>query len=773
MQCFTRQGTKAEEKALDEESQRIAAENASRLGLQDDADLKFLLKGCSLCKVRSSSWKKDRFYKLQEDCKTIWYDSKKINRCAADNIFSIKDIECIRQGHESEGLKHHASDNPSNRCLSIIFKDYARTNLDLVAKSEADANHWVSGLNKVIKNSGSMSKIQKLEHWVSIRLQKADKNKDNMMTFEELKDFLHDINIEVEDLYAKELFKKYDQSGSNKLKKEEIEEFYKELTKQEEIDNAFIEYSGKDGTMTEAVLLKFLREKQKEDVGPEYAARLIEKYELNEIAKKDSKMTRDGFLMYLLSPEGNILNPAHKEVYQDMKQPLSHYFISSSHNTYLMVGQLNGPSSTEAYVKALSKGCRCMELDCWDGSDGEPVIYHGYTFTSKILFKDVIQAIKSYAFKASQYPVVLSLENHCSLEQQTMMAQHMKNILGDMLLTKPIDGKTEEFPSPEDLKGKILVKGKKLNGLNDSDDSVEAGDVSDEDEAAEIDNEAVQDQLKNKEKTAKLKLSKELSDLVVYCKSIHFPGFEEAKEQPFYEMSSFDENKAFRLAQESGHEFVLYNTQLLSRIYPAGGRIDSSNFKPMEMWNVGSQIVAMNFQTPCKEMDLYQGKFQENGNSGYILKPSFLLDKRSKFDPNSSTPGEWLKPKAFKVKVISAQQLPKANPSKTTSIVDPVVTVEVHGVADDNAEKQTQCIKNNGLNPQWNETFEFVVNVPELALIRFLVEDYDLISRNDFIGQYTLPFTSLQKGYRHIPLLSNSGDQHPSATLFVYTEVTE
>lgn len=39
-----------------------------------------------------------------------------------------------------------------------------------------------------------------------------------------------------------------------------------------------------------------------------------------------------------------------------------------------------------------------MEVDCWDGSDGEPVVYHGHTLTSKILFKDIIATLKEYAF---------------------------------------------------------------------------------------------------------------------------------------------------------------------------------------------------------------------------------------------------------------------------------------------------------------------------------------------------------------------------------------
>ena len=59
-----------------------------------------------------------------------------------------------------------------------------------------------------------------------------------------------------------------------------------------------------------------------------------------------------------------------------------------------------------------------MPVDCWDGEDGEPIIYHGFTLTSKILFKDVVMACKKYAFERSEYPLIFSIENHCGVEQQ-------------------------------------------------------------------------------------------------------------------------------------------------------------------------------------------------------------------------------------------------------------------------------------------------------------------------------------------------------------------
>jgi hypothetical protein len=96
----------------------------------------------------------------------------------------------------------------------------------------------------------------------------------------------------------------------------------------------------------------------------------------------------------------------------------------------LLENQLTGESSIQAYINAFYLGCKCVELDCWDGENNSPVITHGFTMTSKILFIDVIRTIKQYGFIFSPYPIVLSLEMHCSTIQQDVIASILRQEFG-------------------------------------------------------------------------------------------------------------------------------------------------------------------------------------------------------------------------------------------------------------------------------------------------------------------------------------------------------
>ena len=99
-------------------------------------------------------------------------------------------------------------------------------------------------------------------------------------------------------------------------------------------------------------------------------------------------------------------------------------------------------------------------VDCWDGDDGEPVIYHGRTFTGRVTVRDVVHAIGKYAFVASPYPVIISAEIHCDVKQQEALVRTMKEILGQRFLDRPLEDRpeSEALPSPEELKYKILLK---------------------------------------------------------------------------------------------------------------------------------------------------------------------------------------------------------------------------------------------------------------------------------------------------------------------------
>ncbi|VDM23665.1 unnamed protein product [Toxocara canis] len=231
--------------------------------------------------------------------------------------------------------------------------------------------------------------------------------------------------------------------------------------------NAGLMDTSRSSFLTPAMLRQFIATHQMESVDENYAIKLIQEHEPDPICRSKQQMSFEGFARYLNDPTNFAFVP--EEIQPDVDSlhyPLSYYYICSSHNTYLTGHQLKGESSAEMYRQVLLTGCRCVELDCWDGDDGLPQIFHGHTFTSKISFRQVVDVIKKSAFVTSNLPVILSIENHCSLQQQARMAQMFKNHFGDKLVTNFLFeadySDNPKLPSPWQLQNKILIKNKKL-----------------------------------------------------------------------------------------------------------------------------------------------------------------------------------------------------------------------------------------------------------------------------------------------------------------------
>ncbi|CAL8257988.1 unnamed protein product [Arctogadus glacialis] len=610
--------------------------------------------------------------------------------------------------------------------------------------------------------------------------------------------------------------------------------FLENLCPRPELTSVFKLKGADDGLVSVHQLTEFINNKQRDPrlneilyppLRPAQTLALMDRYQQDKGLLNKGLISLQSFSSYLSSDENGVIPPEKLDQSEDMSFPLSHYFINSSHNTYLTAGQLAGSSSVEMYRQVLLAGCRCVELDVWKGrtAEEEPVITHGFTMTSEIPFKEVIEAIAECAFKTSPFPVILSFENHVdSLKQQAKMAEYCRSIFGEALLIDPLDKYPLEsgvpLPSPQELMGKILIKNKKshkaaavapeVKRLTDQPSNQNAESTSPSNHISEIEGESEEDDEDEDDEGKKgsaereAVATEEMSTLVNYVQPTKFNSFEASKSlrsaereavateemstldissvQPTkfnyfeaskkagrcFQMSSFVETKALEHLTKSPVEFVEYNKSQLSRIYPKGTRVDSSNFMPQLFWNAGCQLVALNYQTIDLSTQLNLFMYEYNGRSGYRLKPEFMRRPDKHFDPFTENTVDGIVANTLSVKVISGQFL-------TERRVGVYVEVEMFGLPVDTRRKalRTKTSQNNAINPVWDEeavVFKKVI-LPTLASLRIAAFE----EGGKFIGHRIIPVSAIRPGYRYIGLRNERNQNLILPAVFVQLEVKD
>ena len=296
-------------------------------------------------------------------------------------------------------------------------------------------------------------------------------------------------------------------------------------------------------------------------------------------------------------------------------------------------------------------------------------------------------------------------------------------------------------------------------------------------------------------------VAKELSDLVVYCQSEKFKGFKDseridsplipnrvrqlngslenspsgslsslntigrysdAMSTSIYKCSSIQESEAKHICRKYTIKMLDHTEHHLVRCYPAGMRIDSSNYNPITMWLGGIQLVALNYQTSDTHIALNNAFFSQNGGCGFVLKPKVMrqpdhiLYKR--FNPFKKEI-EGLHSTFLELTVISGQYV-----CQQDFTASPIVEVEVLGIPKDCVKYKTKLCSKNALNPIWEDTFKIEVCMIEMAFLKFTIFDTttDLAT-----AQRIVPINQLRAGYRNVSLNSPDNKQLPLSSIFI------
>ncbi|KAL5568566.1 hypothetical protein UlMin_025141 [Ulmus minor] len=555
----------------------------------------------------------------------------------------------------------------------------------------------------------------------------------------------------------------------------------------QDVKEAFSKFAGGGDRMSADQLGCFLVEHQLEvDVDAPVEADRILKEVLrgrNDVGDGDEipALKLEDFFCFLFRDDLN--GPLKAQVHHDMSSPLSHYFIYTGHNSYLTGNQLTSYCSVLPIIKALQRGVRGIELDLWPGSKHEVLVLHGWTLTPPVPLIKCLISIKDYAFVKSPYPVILTFEDHLTPDLQARVAEMITQTFGEMLYHPQAECLTE-FPSPESLKHKIIISTKppkefpvkiSPNGSESPEEETLRKETLDITAELEVDDKSDGDQDDEDKNVSDGKSSQpqllEYKRLITIHSGKPKGGLKNALKLVGEKVRrvSLNEQALQKAVEYYASDLIRFTQRNILRVYPKGTRVTSSNYKPILGWIHGAQMVALNMQGYGKSLWLMHGMFRANGECGYVKKPDFLMQKGSReeevFDPKGTLPVKTI----LKVKVYMSDGW-RLDFSRTHfdtfSPPDFYTKVWIVGVPADSAKKKTKIIADDWA-PVWDEEFEFPLTIPELALLRIEVREYNRSEKNNFGGQTCLPVSELKSGFRAVPLFDKKGEKLKSVKILM------
>ncbi|KAF1937918.1 PLC-like phosphodiesterase [Clathrospora elynae] len=472
----------------------------------------------------------------------------------------------------------------------------------------------------------------------------------------------------------------------------------------------------------------------------------------------------------------------------DRNHPLPEYFISSSHNTYLMAHQLFGESHASAYEIALQTGSRCVEIDAWDNEDNkeEPKVTHGYTLVSNIPFRKVCETIrdvidKEAANERNAAPIMISLENHCDAHGQLRLAQIMQEVFGHRLLSKSIRNKgSREQEDPYKHSHVTLAElGNKVAviveyHLPNEEESSSSEQSSDEEEQ----NQARQQYAEKKKAANAGTIVPELAELGVYAQSVkpvNNSWFEANLENaPHHQLINVSESGLKAHLPANSAKIARHNAHHLMRVYPKGTRISSRNLAPVPFWSIGAQICALNWQTFGASSQLNEALFA--GSGGYVLKPAAL---REGGDGNLNTGRR----KKLRLHVAGATDVPLPHDRENKDIKPYLTCTLVHPNDLNNLppKRKTSGYKPHKLtgfmhkdnspstDPIWKEVLEWEYDDNEMIFLRLLIKSDDSFARNPIFAVAAVRLVYVVGGWSFIRMLDLGGHE-TTCTLLVKFE---